>query len=210
LITACIDPGEHRSAVAVFDGPELVSLEWIKPGEVWPGLDLVDRIVIEKPRLYPRHPRPGNILNLGWGGALVAGAFRPNLVIAAPDARCDVKLPKGTRALIVYEPVQWKGGVKKPPHHLRCWEVLGPHERALFNALRNARGKVSRISVEARIRAAVAKLAKSRKVKGYSFEAHNLLDAMALGLFFLKRTEKGGAVRGRKPRRPFRSFPHAA
>ena len=58
MITACLDPGEHRTAVAVFDGLELVSLEWIEPGQVWPGMDLVDRIVIEKPRLYPGHPRP--------------------------------------------------------------------------------------------------------------------------------------------------------
>jgi hypothetical protein len=200
LITACIDPGEHRSAVAVFDGPELVSLEWIDPGEVWPGVDLIDRIVIEKPRLYPRHPRPSNILNLAWGGALVAGSFRPNRVIMNPESRCDVRVAKGQRPLIVYEPSQWKGNVKKPAHHLRCWEQLGPHERALFDS-----------KVEARIRAAVKKLGRTGKVKGYSFEAHNLLDAMAIGLFFLKRTQKGGAlIQLSTRRRSSRSFPRAA
>lgn len=202
MITAAIDPGEHRSACAIFDGPELVSLEWLEPGAVWPGLDLVDRVVIEKPRLYPGHPRPGNILNLGWGGALVAGAFRPQRVIMNPRARCAVKVASGVRALIVYEPSQWKGNVKKPPHHWRCWKVLNPHERKLFAP-----------TVEAKIKTAVKKLAKSksRKVTGYSFEAHNLLDAMALGLFFLKRTEKGGAVVQLVSRRKAaRSFPRAA
>jgi hypothetical protein len=161
VITIAIDPGEHRSACAVFDAKELVSLEWIKPGEVWPGVDMIDQAVVEKPRLYPGHPRPGNILNLGWGGALVVGALR-----------CLVH---------EFEPSQWKGSVKKPQHHMRVWMKLDPLERALFPA-----------GTEVRIAKGLKRLMKTRKVTGYSFEAHNLLDACALGMFFLGRTPKGG------------------
>lgn len=182
MITVCIDPGEHKSAAAIFDGPELVGLEWLHPGVEWPRIDQVERAVIEKPRLYPGHPRPANILNLAWGGALVVGPFRPQRIIYNPASRCNVKIPKAVaRALIVYEPSQWKGNVKKPSHHMRCWRKLSGHERMLFEPI-----------TEEKIKEAVCKLAKTGKVTGYSFETHNLLDAMALGLYHLKRTPKGG------------------
>lgn len=182
MITVAIDPGANKSAAAIFDGPELVALEWLYPGIDWPKVNDAERIVIEKPRLYPGHPRPGNILDLGWGGALVAGSFRPQRIISNPASRCNAKITGGAkRALFVYEPSQWKGNVKKPPHHMRAWRKLSQHERRLFAP-----------TVEAKITDAVKRLARTGKVTGYSFEAHNLLDAVALGLFHLKRTPKGG------------------
>lgn len=182
MITVAIDPGEHKSAAAIFDGTELVGLEWLFPGFESAHADKADRTVIEKPRLYPGHPRPANILNLAWGGALVAAAFRPQRVIYNPESRCGVKIPRAVaRALIVYEPSQWKGNVKKPAHHMRCWRKLDAHERMLFEPC-----------TEEKIKTAVNKLARTGKVTGYSFETHNLLDACALGMYHLKRTPKGG------------------
>src|SRR6478752_4870686 len=120
VILASIDPGKDKSAVALWENGTLIALEWLSPGDCPQWFQRVDHVAIEKPRLYKRHPRPGNVLDLGWGGALVAGAFRCDIVFTDSPHRCHTLLPRrDSRALFVYNVSEWKGGVKKPPHHKR-------------------------------------------------------------------------------------------
>jgi hypothetical protein len=81
-----------------------------------------------------------------------------------------------------YEPSQWKASVCKPLHHRRIWRVMMPSERALFTA-----------ETESVINRACAHYAATGKVKNYSHDWHNWLDAVGVGLFHLGRTGRGGA-----------------
>lgn len=182
MILASIDPGKDRSACSIFEAGELIELCWLSPGDVPEWALKVDQIAIEKPRLYPRHPRPGNVLDLGWGGALVAGAFRPcEVFLDAPLRFRTVHSNPPDRTLFVYNVTEWKGGVKKPPHHKRTYDRLSERERKLFD-----KGDYKKICE------AVERLAKTGKVTRYSWAAHNLWDSTALGLFHLERAPKGG------------------
>ncbi len=182
MILCSIDPGKDKSACAIWEDGTLIDLMWLRPGDAPAWINHVNHVAIEKPRLYKRHPRPGNVLDLGWGGALVAGAFRCDIVFNDSEHRCRTMLPhRDSRGLFVYNVSEWKGGVKKPPHHLRTWDKLTPTERKLF-----AKTDYQRIWD------AVKRLGKTGKVTRYSWAAHNLWDATALGMYHLERAPKGG------------------
>jgi hypothetical protein len=68
-----------------------------------------------------------------------------------------------------YKPRQWKGQVPKPIHHHRAWKALSGAEREVLPA-----DTLARILIG---------------VDGgpYSWDGHNFLDAIALGLKHLKR-----------------------
>ncbi len=170
MIVYAIDPGNvaargHSNYLAHFDNEELID---ICP-TTWQSMRLEaypDVVVIEKPQQDGRSTRvpPRVLIDLAWNGALLAGALRP-------------------RSLVCYTPNDWKGQVSKPVHHLRLWRVLSTIERKCFPA-----------DTEERIRKGAEATARAAgKLKNYSFEAHNLLDAVGLGLFYLKRIGKGGA-----------------
>ncbi len=84
--------------------------------------------------------------------------------------------------IIEYTAAQWKGNIKKPQHHWHLWKVLDASERALLPE--------NTIEI---IRKACEVLAKTGKVRNYSFENNNSLDAMALLCFELQRIGRGGA-----------------
>lgn len=83
--------------------------------------------------------------------------------------------------VVAYTVPKWKGSVKKPIHHYRVWPNLLPEEKTLF--------PVNALDV---INKACAHIAQTGKVKGYSQEWHNHLDAIALGMFHLGRIKRGG------------------
>lgn len=80
-----------------------------------------------------------------------------------------------------FDPMVWKGGLKKPIHHGRVWEWMTPAERSLFPA------NTATVISKARTR-----LAETGKVTNYSHEWHNHLDAVGIGMFFLLRIKRGG------------------
>jgi hypothetical protein len=164
-----LDPGNAKAKrricyLAHFDASELIKITGMAYGSRLRE-DPQD-CVIEKPQQDGRSGRvpPGVLIDLAWNGALVAGSLRP-------------------QHLHCYTPDYWKGQVSKPVHHLKIWRVLEQHERECFPA-----------DTEARIQKGVEATARAGgKLRSYSFEAHNWLDAVGLGLFHLKRIGKGGA-----------------
>jgi hypothetical protein len=189
-----IDPGHagRGNAVAQFEGERLVhtwfertvtqSMKSVgyKHGavgrKVWEGnrggLDLV---LVERPEYQGQRSqaaRPTDLMNLAWSGALLAGQF------SGRDGCPIIELP----------PSVWKGSESKPVNHKRLWAVLDAAEREVLGGL----------VTEKAIRAACVKGALARwGISGAacypkSFDTHNLLDAAAIGCYFLGRLKKVG------------------
>ncbi len=166
-----VDPGNAAVKgrvcyVAAWDARELTDVAALTWQQIqgW-SLNAVGVVVIEKPQQDGRSRKvpPGILIDLAWNGALVAAALRPS-------------------ELVCLTPNDWKGQTSKPVHHLRIWRVLSPLERKCFPA-----------DTEERIRKGAEATARNAgKLTSYSFGAHNLLDAVGLGLFYLKRIGKGG------------------
>jgi len=70
--------------------------------------------------------------------------------------------------VVVYDPHSWKGGVPKPIHHKRVLSVLTPEENALLQQTKPAMHNLS----------------------------PDMLDAVGLGLFHLKRMGRGVRLAG--------------
>lgn len=174
-----IDPGAagKGNAVAAFVNDHLMCVGFERIGDARrPFLGgTPDTVVIERPEYQgdrTTSARPQDLMALAWSGALLAGAY-----VGAGAA------------LVEYTPREWKGSVPKPVHHKRLWEVLAPGERALLG------GPVTIVIIDAACRK--GGLSKwSRPGASYyprSFELHNILDAVGLGLFHIGRFGKGGA-----------------
>jgi hypothetical protein len=169
-----IDPGAKASTgkasyLARFDAGELVAVSavtWASVRNGWHEQPAI--LVIEKPQQDRRSAKvpPATLIELAWRGALIAGALRPLRIVE-------------------YEPAEWKGQTPKPAHHWKAWQVLTHRERLCFPE-----------DTEERIRKGKEATARAGdgKLKSYSFEAANLLDAAALGLFHLGRIGKGGGA----------------
>jgi hypothetical protein len=161
-----IDPGVRKNAIAEFVSGELVNAAYA------PTI-IPDLVVIERPQIDARTRGidPSNILALAWSGAMLAGEL------------------KGQGAKVKeYTPTQWKGSEPKPLQHLRMIDVLGKREKAVLDEC------IGPDWID-RVHKAVEKGALKRwKVKGADcygrWEGHNLLDAVALGLFELGRLKK--------------------
>lgn len=171
-----IDPGVHHHACATFDDFTLVRVDFVAPDAfmAFPSPEALFELVIEKPQLYPGSDEkdPNDCVDVFGAARLAEGFLRSR---GGPIAR------------YVF-PNDWKGQMKKPPHHLRVWDVLTPAERAVF--ARDSGHDVD--GVNDKIQRACQLLAAYGKVKEYSWQAHNLLDAVGLGLWHLKRTGRAG------------------
>lgn len=152
-----IDPGVHACAVAVFgaNGRLLaVGMNMHPEGRALRG------IVIERPVIRGNNtPDPQTIVDLAWAGARFAFSF-------------GVPVHEVT-------PQQWKGQVPKPIHHARVIpKALSESEFGILE--RCVPGWAKRVD------AACAKVARGGRagVHGYgSWPGHNLLDAVALGVW---------------------------
>lgn len=172
-----IDPGVHALACAKFHAGELVSVA-MEPREAFIAHGVpctLDTLVIEKMRVYPNKK----------------GGEDPNDLIevtgASYFAEAALVSRGGPRAQYVLA-ADWKGGLKKPIHHRRVWSVLTGREKSVF-----AIGAGLEVSfVTNKIEIACKSLARTGKVTRYSWEAHNLLDAVGLGLWHLKRVGLAG------------------
>jgi len=161
-IVAC-DPGVKESAFAHFEGRRLVKCYSAKSVKI----RAADFALIEMPRVYPGNGKgdPNHLVDL----AAVAGGVQKELEM------------KGARAEYVH-PQKWKGHLKKPPHHARVWLQMSDQDREI---LARAAGYTPR-EVKEKIHAACMRLAHSGRVSGYSWKAHNLLDAVGLGLYAIR------------------------
>ena len=177
ITTIYVDPGVQQHGVAQFCDERRLRAVYFA------GAKLVDdfsykwtalRAVIETPRIYPHDPprRPNDILELATAAGRLEGWLQRHSIV--------------TRLVF---PLDWKGQVKKPIHHQRIWRVLDERERDLVAEA----ALMSTKAIEAKIYRACDTLAKTGAVRRYSWKAHNLLDAVGIGLWDLRRTGKGGA-----------------
>ena len=170
-----IDPGKLFNAWAVFVGSHLETVYLVAP-----EVDACDThknltsLIIEKPQIYPGSDEkdPNDCLDV-FGAARYAEAL--------------IRYRGGPPAQYFY-PHEWKSSFKKPPHHRQVWAALSQQEREVF--ARDAGLEVEFIGDK--IEAACERLARTGKVTGYSWKAHNLLDAVGLGLWHHRR------LRGRR------------
>lgn len=166
-----IDPGYARSgegcACAAFDvAHELHAVAYLRPHHRPPPPMFAEVVVAEQPQVDGRtwSATPAAV-RLAWEGALVAGQLA-----GASGGR-----------VVSLTPNDWKGSIAKPVHHGRAWAVLTDHERWVL------RDVASEAAITAsKRRGARDGWAKAGAVycRGYD---HNLLDAVALGLFALGR-----------------------
>lgn len=173
-----IDPGVHHLACAHFHDLRLLSVSFI-PREAFlagaaGGVTLFE-VVIEKPQIYEGsndEKDPNDCVDVAMAAAFAEAAIRAR---GGPPAQYVL-------------PRDWKGQLKKPHHHERIWSVLDAGEKDAF--ARDSGHMVEEIS--AKIDRACELLVHSKKVKEYKWKAHNLLDAVGLGLWHLGRTGRAG------------------
>lgn len=180
-----IDPGHagEGCACAAFGAGALLEV-WFErlptfaPGQTLPPpVDVaawhasrahVDLVIVEQPEYQGARSngaRPIDLMNLAWAGALVAGSF------AGRDG-CPI---------IAVGPRQWKGSMPKPVHHMKVLAALSVAEQRVLPGDAIARVKAAR---EAGARTRWAKPGASYYGR---WTGHNLLDAVALGLWHLGR-----------------------
>jgi hypothetical protein len=166
-----IDPGKHFHACAIFRSGALASVQFIAPAAFGSTsfLQHTDAIVIEKPQVYlgADEKNPNDLLDV-YGAARMSEGMM--LVLGGPAAHYVL-------------PREWKGSFKKPSHHRQVWAALSQQEREIF--ARDAGHEVD--FIHDKIEAACERLARTGKVTGYSWKAHNLLDAVGLGLWHHRR-----------------------
>lgn len=166
-----IDPGVRQHACAKFNSSGyLDSLYFSEKGC---GVNAEDSVLIENPRIteQSRGKDLNDILDLAVAVGMLKGFC----------------LSHGASVRLV-APAAWKGQVKKWIHHSRVWAALNPSERC---EAAKAIG-MTPDAIEAKIKGACQRWArgdvtKSGQVRGYAWAAHNLLDAVGLGLWDLRR-----------------------
>jgi hypothetical protein len=165
-----IDPGKHYHACAAFID-DVFSLAYFFPTNDVPfgACEPIASLIVEKPQVYPGadEKNPNDLLEV-YGAA----RFAEGIIRARGGPAAHYVLPR-----------EWKGSFKKPPHHRQVWAALTPPERAAFAEC--AGHSVDFIGDK--IEAACQRLARTREVSGYSWKAHNLLDAVGLGLWHHRR-----------------------
>lgn len=179
---AAVDPGVHRCAVAIFDGARLVDAAFFalptfkrnSPTAVHPTAGLpkwIDGVIVEMPQYdgRARTARVQDLIGLAWHGALMAAA----LACGAP--------------VFTATPAEWKGAEYKPQHHARLWQELTTEERRALGGNRTAD-----VILAARRKGGLDRWSKpGGAYYPRSFDTHNLLDAAALGAWYLGRLPKG-------------------
>jgi len=178
-----IDPGYAKKgegcACAFFTSTgrlESVEFRRAENVRVSPCLGLYDVIIWERPQHRARDKKfacvpPETLIALAVAGATLAGLYA-----GAYGA-----------AIVEVHPSEWKGSLPKPVQHKALWDRLTDAERANF-----ATGD-GRSNIAATIIGAIERGARDRWAKdGASyyprgFTAHNLLDAVGIGKWYLRK-----------------------
>lgn len=174
-----IDPGVKSCAVARWRGD---TLKWVAswPAGEMPSAGEPGRVVWELPQADGRSIPADDLIALTAAGADLARAF------AGVDGE-----------VVRYQPRQWKGSTPKPVHHARMWEALTDAERHVIGGAMTASA----------IWAACERGARARWRKHHNHHysdrelptvdgtkiTHDLLDAVALGLYDLGRMRASSA-----------------
>lgn len=175
-----IDPGASTCACAWFgEGGELRDVEFNQ----YPEHERLTMVVVERMQAdsRTRNIDVRNLLDCQFSGALAAG----NACGATRHAEMKWLTP-----------TQWKGSEPKPTQHARLFGVnaemtgrpaiLSVAEQAILG------GEKTRAVIAAAVKKGALDRWSKPGVKYYpaAFDTHNLLDAVALGLFVLGRLRK--------------------
>lgn len=120
----CLDPGEKKAGVALFEDDGMLMRAWLATGDCWHatadsiprdlpvGAARVTTVVIEKMQVYKEMPiPPGVLIQLSLMGGRVTGLF--STWAGAP---------------VEYLPKTWKKQVPKKIHHGRIKKALSKGE----------------------------------------------------------------------------------
>ena len=164
-----IDPGVHAQACALYVGGYLDSVEF----NLHPDLaNLV--VVVERPEYQGKRTeaaRVQDLIALAWNGA----RFGSMVAASSPGGR-----------LVELTPSQWKGSSPKPVVHAALWGVLSAAERAILGG-----AKTHAAIVKALERGAAKRWPPNAHMYPSAWTMHNILDAAAMGAFYLGRIKKG-------------------
>jgi hypothetical protein len=169
-----IDPGVHACAVAYLENSHVQAYDITnRVDRAMLGTLNVTHVVVERPEyqgLRTQSARPADLMALSYAAGVMAGT------IAGTTGAHLVELAPST----------WKGSEPKPVHHARMCQLFTADERLVL-------GGDATLRV---IEAAVEKGARERWKKGgaacypRAWTMHNVLDAVALGLFYVGRMAK--------------------
>lgn len=169
-----IDPGYSKAgqgcAVAIFDNRALTYVGFMRPETLSPPQGVGDKaeVLWECPQVDRRtRITTPQIVKLAAIGGELAGMFAGSL---------------GCRATPI-APSTWKGSVPKPVAHGRMWTLLTDPERTLLG------GDATRIAIEkAKRKGALDRWGKEgARYYPSAWLTHNLLDAVGLGMWRLRR-----------------------
>jgi hypothetical protein len=170
-----IDPGYSAAsggcACAWFDAGRLGDA-WFERPEQWRDCRrIASDIIVEQPQQDGRSWAipPAVLMRLSWDGALLAGLYA---------GACGARVTAVT-------PSAWKGSIAKPVQHRRVWSVLDAVERAVLG------GDAVGLAIDAACRKGALDRWGKPGVRYYpaSFQTHNLLDAVAMGVLRLGRVK---------------------
>jgi hypothetical protein len=170
-----IDPGVHESACAVFRADVLEAVGFARYGMALSvaRLSPFARVVVERPEYQGKRTeaaRVQDLIALSWEGAKLAAA------LAAQDDAWFVELT----------PSQWKGSSPKPVVHAALWGALTAAERHVLGG-----AKTHAAITKALERGAAKRWPPNAHMYPSAWPMHNILDAVAMGAFYLGRIKKG-------------------
>lgn len=132
-----------------------------------------DVIIWERPQHRARDDKYANVPPETLIGLAVAGATLAGLYAGAYGA-----------AIVEVHPSEWKGSLPKPVQHKALWARLTDAERATFG---DAQVAITRAIIDAIERGARDRWAKDgASYYPSKFTAHNLLDAVGIGKWYLR------------------------
>lgn len=180
-ITVAIDPGYAARgkgcAVAVLVDGKIAAVGFERPEAIDANALSVcaTDVVWECPQLDARtRTATGSVVQLAAVGGTLAGLYA---------GAC------GCRAVAV-APSQWKGSVAKPVHHARVWDALAFDERQALGG-DTVRARIA----EAQRAGALDRWSKPGAAYYGTWTGHNLLDAVALGLWRVGRIDTNGTAK---------------
>lgn len=176
-----IDSGHPECACAAAEARRLVWVGTITlADENVPEFDGFDRVVVEVPQSDGRAVPVDDLIRVATTGVRLAER------LAAPMAGIVAEL----------RPREWKGSTPKPPHHARMWKALSPAERELLGGDRTHAAIVAacKRGAQGAWKKPGATYYRAREMPCASNGTkitHDILDAVALALYDLKRIPRG-------------------